>query len=145
MANGQTDSMVTHGGSSGTRSRRSSQVRWEGTERKNISLPTPANRHLWFGEDPACPLCASLATLKHILRGCNVSMTQGKYTWRHNQVLKCLASASEKRRTTINAIPTTAQPIFPETTFIRKGVKQWTNASPSDTNWTEPPDADRDW
>ncbi|KAK0148173.1 hypothetical protein N1851_012107 [Merluccius polli] len=85
-------------------------MRWDGVERRKITwselwnmesnmlsftiratydvLPTPANLHLWLGEDPACLQCLAPATLKHILVGCKTSLTQGRYTWRHNQVLK---------------------------------------------------------
>ncbi|KAK2857716.1 hypothetical protein Q7C36_005635 [Tachysurus vachellii] len=82
---------------------------WEGVEKRKISwkelwemeafrasftiraaynvLPSPANLSQWYAEDMVCPLCPSLATLKHILVGCKTSLTQGHYTWRHNQVL----------------------------------------------------------
>ena len=56
-------------------------------------LPSPQNLSQWLGEDPACPLCSSAGTLRHILSGCKVSLSQGRYTWHHNQVLKCLATA----------------------------------------------------
>lgn len=68
-------------------------------------LPSPANLSQWYAEDPMCPLCPSLATLKHILVGCKTSLTQGRYTWRHNQVLKCLAAVLESRRISVNALP----------------------------------------
>ncbi|KAJ8385450.1 hypothetical protein AAFF_G00189020 [Aldrovandia affinis] len=47
------------------------------------------------GRDPA--------TLRHILTGCKTSLSQGRYTWRHNQVLRQLAITLEGRRTTNNA------------------------------------------
>ncbi|XP_078118984.1 uncharacterized protein LOC144525794 [Sander vitreus] len=68
-------------------------------------LPSPANLSQWYAKDPTCPLCPSPATLKHILVGCKTSLTQGRYTWRHNQVLKCLAAVLESRRTSVNALP----------------------------------------
>ena len=91
-------------------------MRWEGLEKRklgwrdlwemeasNISfilratydvLPSPKNLHQWYGEDPTCALCPTPATLKHILTGCKTSLTQGRYTWRHNQVLKSLAAVA---------------------------------------------------
>ncbi len=86
---------------------------WEGLEKKKLSwrdiwqmegarlsfviratydlLPSPQNLKEWYGEDPACSLCQVPASLRHILSGCTTSLTQGRYTWRHNQVLRELA------------------------------------------------------
>lgn len=70
--------------------------------------------------------------LKHIIVGCKICLTQGRYTWWHNQVLKCLAAVIEHERDTINAIPPSEQTIFQKTTaFIREGEKQ---RSPSDSS-----------
>lgn len=46
-------------------------------------------------EDPSCPLCKERQTLEHVLSSCKAALTQGRYTWRHNQVLKVLAEAVE--------------------------------------------------
>ena len=43
-------------------------------------------------------LGSSVCSLRHILLGCKVSLSQGRYRWRHNQVLTCLAAAVDKRR-----------------------------------------------
>ncbi|KAF7702594.1 hypothetical protein HF521_001877, partial [Silurus meridionalis] len=118
---------------------------WEGVEKRKISwkelwemetfrasftiwaaydvLPSPANLSQWYAEDPTCPLCPSLATLKHILVGCKTSLTQGRYTWRHNQVLKCLAAVLENRRTNVNALPPPSSQWQP-TPFVREGEGQ---------------------
>ena len=54
-------------------------------------------------------ICPSTATLKRIwnawLHKCSSSLTQGHYTWWHNQVLKCLADVLETQRTRVNALP----------------------------------------
>lgn len=108
-------------------------------------LPSPTNLHLWYGEDPACSLCAGAApaTLKHIMVGCKTSLTQGRYTWRHNQVLRCLAAELENKRATTNAAPLNAQTTIPRrTTFMREGEKQWTKPSLPDCG---PLNAARDW
>ena len=34
-----------------------------------------------------CPFCGNTQTLLHILSNCQVSLDQGRYTWRHNSVL----------------------------------------------------------
>lgn len=58
----------------------------------------------WFGEDPSRALCQTPATLSHILTGCKTSVSQARYTWRHNKVLRQLAITLEGRRTTNNAL-----------------------------------------
>ena len=57
-------------------------------------LPTPVNLHLWkkIGS-PICTLCyTGKGTLHHILNNCKVSLDQGRYTWRHDQVLSVLVN-----------------------------------------------------
>lgn len=117
-------------------------TRWEGLERRELSwrqlwemeastisfiiratydvLPSQKNLQDWYGEDPTCPLCPSPATLRHILTGCKTSLTQGRYTWRHNQVLKSLAAALETKRSNINSSPRASNSIKAQT-FIREG------------------------
>ena len=54
------------------------------------TLPTPVNLHLWKKTDnPMCTLCKKEpASLRHILSSCKVALSEHRYTWRHNQVLK---------------------------------------------------------
>jgi zinc-binding in reverse transcriptase len=56
-------------------------------------LPTNSNLHRW-GRVPSdsCPHCSTLETENHILNNCPVAAGQGRYTWRHNAVLKSLAA-----------------------------------------------------
>lgn len=120
-------------------------TRWDSVERRKISwkdmwamearqlsfsiratydvLPTPVNLHQWFGEEPGCALCSMPATLRHILTGCKTSLAQGRYTWRHNQVLKVLASALEDKRAATNSLPPPASKQQQATTFVREGAK----------------------
>jgi len=37
-------------------------------------------------------LCGGNETLGHVISGCNIAMQQGKYTWRHDSVLKAIAT-----------------------------------------------------
>lgn len=121
-------------------------MRWEGLERRKLSwrelwemeasnisfiiratydvLPSPKNLNQWYGEDPTCALCPTPATLKHILAGCKTCLTQGRYTWRHNQVLKSLAAALESQRNTTNSLPLRAIDSITAPTFIREGQKK---------------------
>ncbi|KAL0199484.1 hypothetical protein M9458_008024, partial [Cirrhinus mrigala] len=120
-------------------------TRWEGVERRKISwrelmgmeafhisfilratydvLPSPSNLNQWYGEDPTCPLCPSPANLKHILVGCKISLSQGRYTWRHNHVLKCLAATLESRRLKINSLPPSSFHPSYAREFTREGTK----------------------
>ena len=95
----------------------------------NDLLPSPKNLHQWYGEDPTCALCPTPGTLKHILTGCKTSLTQGRYTWRHNQVLKSLAAVLEGKRNAINSLPMRATSSItpPTTTFVREGQKKTNN------------------
>ena len=70
-------------------------------------LPTPSNKNTWFGSEDTCKLCGGNGTLTHILSGCKIALAQGRYTWRHNQVLrqivlfvdaKCRSHNSQRRR-----------------------------------------------
>ena len=56
-------------------------------------LPTPANKNKWFNTEEKCLLCGKEGTLTHILSGCKVALCQGRYKWRHDKVLKELASS----------------------------------------------------
>ncbi len=60
-------------------------------------LGTPANLKTWKLQDSdECTLCGmSPCNLKHILSACSVGLASGRYTWRHDRVLKCIVSACE--------------------------------------------------
>lgn len=120
-------------------------TRWEGVERRKISwrelwemeatkisfiiratydvLPSPKNLYQWYGEDPTCALCPTPATLKHIIVSCKTSLTQGRYTWRHNHVLKSLASAIDIKRCATNSLPPRVANPLKAIAFVREGQK----------------------
>ena len=54
------------------------------------TLPTPLNLVRWrYRVDPTCSLCGShTSTTKHILNACPVALSQGRYSWRHDSILK---------------------------------------------------------
>ena len=59
-------------------------------------LPSPANLHRWgLAEQPQCQLCGGIGTLEHILSSCKTSLTQGRYRWRHDTILKDMAEIIE--------------------------------------------------
>ena len=68
-------------------------------------LPTPENKKTWFGEEGACNLCGESGTLGHILSGCKVALAQGRYKWRHDQVLREVAHKIDLKRKEKNKTP----------------------------------------
>ena len=56
------------------------------------TLPTPLNLRRWrYRSDSKCILCGSVhPTVLHILNACPTALIQGRFTWRHDSVLKCL-------------------------------------------------------
>ena len=62
-------------------------------------LPSPTNLQLWkLSEDLSCPLCDNIGSMRHILSSCPTALSQGRYRWRHNQVLGEIAHLLEKER-----------------------------------------------
>ena len=60
-------------------------------------LPSPSNLCIWGKtETPTCPLCSKIGTLEHILSSCSKALGEGRYRWRHDQVLKSIAEAISK-------------------------------------------------
>ena len=50
---------------------------------------TPSNLKLWNkAASGNCKLCSKQGTLNHILTFCKVALRQGRFNWRHNQVLR---------------------------------------------------------
>ena len=58
------------------------------------TLPTPMNLLRWNIQlSSKCHLCDHpQATTAHILNGCNVALNDGRYTWRHDSVLRSIVS-----------------------------------------------------
>ncbi|XP_062848878.1 ankyrin repeat domain-containing protein 26 isoform X2 [Trichomycterus rosablanca] len=55
-------------------------------------LPSPTNLQRWgMADTAACQLCERRATLEHILSCCPKALGEGRYRWRHDQVLRALA------------------------------------------------------
>ncbi|XP_060584572.1 uncharacterized protein LOC132740645 [Ruditapes philippinarum] len=62
-------------------------------------LPTPGNLHRWkLIDDPSCTLCGKRGTLEHVLISCSIALSQGRYRWRHDRVLRQLADTIERER-----------------------------------------------
>ncbi|KAL6460680.1 hypothetical protein MHYP_G00306460 [Metynnis hypsauchen] len=88
-------------------------IRWEGLERRKLSW-----RELWEME------ASSISFIISKKHPPVTSLTQGRYTWRHNQVLKCLAAVLESKRNTTNSLPMRTTKSFMAPTFTQEGQKK---------------------
>ena len=92
-------------------------------------LPSPVNLVKWgLVESLECKLCGGRGTMAHILSGCKVGLQQGRYRWRHDQVLRELADTLEKERKRHR--PTPRKPQFIQ--FVLAGEK--TRSTPIQTS-----------
>ncbi|GFO02902.1 polyprotein [Plakobranchus ocellatus] len=84
-------------------------------------LPSNANLVRWGKkDDPTCPLCQGRQTTEHVLSSCKVALSQGRYTWRHNRVLRELVSVISTAKGEIHPSSTSS------TVFTTEGgVKKW--------------------
>ena len=59
-------------------------------------LPSRDNLQKWgLVEDTKCGLCGGTETLHHVLSNCTYVLANGRYTWRHNQVLREVCEAAK--------------------------------------------------
>ena len=49
-------------------------------------------------------LCGRIGTLEHILSSCSVALSQGRYRWRHDSVLRQLAHYLEQERSKVRHV-----------------------------------------
>lgn len=57
-------------------------------------LPSPAILHMWGkSESPSCPLCQGRGSRGRLLSSCPIALGEGRYLWRHDQVLKAVAES----------------------------------------------------
>ena len=63
------------------------------------TLPTQDNLKLW-GEtfSDKCHLCKNRDSTLHCLNRCKVSLNQGRYTWRHDNILKYIVNSVENSK-----------------------------------------------
>ena len=53
--------------------------------------------------NPDCDLCGKKQTRHHVMSFCKTALNQARYTWRHNSVLKTIASHLQSVLTPLNA------------------------------------------
>ena len=59
-------------------------------------LPSRDNLQKWgLVEYTKCGLCGGTETLHHVLSNCTYALANGRYTWRHNQVLREVCEAAK--------------------------------------------------
>ena len=75
-------------------------------------LPSPANLFTWGKSGiPSCPLCAGKGTLTYIMSACPRALGDGRYRWRHDQVLRMVADTVDAAIRVNNYKPE-ARPIY---------------------------------
>ena len=84
-------------------------------------LPTPSNKNKWFGTEETCKLCGGNGTLAHILAGCEVALAQGRYRWRHDQILRLIAHGVDAKRLNHNKQPRIVEK---KIQFVKEGEKK---------------------
>ena len=63
------------------------------------TLPTADNLFMWGkSTTDKCKLCKGRETTCHVLANCPVSLEQGRYTWRHNNVINYILSCLDSTK-----------------------------------------------
>ena len=62
------------------------------------TLPTRVNLKLWGKMSNDKCRCGRRETLNHILNGCDLSLKEGRYTYRHDNVLKYISECLDKTK-----------------------------------------------
>ena len=90
------------------------------------TLPSPSNLRRWgfHVSTHHCVLCGKLGvTAKHTLSHCPVALKDGRYTWRHNNVLRTLYPDLVGLLNAANRSPVTSRPPSWSQAFVRAGEK----------------------
>ncbi|XP_063080140.1 uncharacterized protein LOC134470047 [Engraulis encrasicolus] len=83
-------------------------------------LPSPANLFTWgLTNSPVCQLCQKRGSLEHILSCCSKALGDGRYRWRHDQVLRAIADTI----CTGISVSKGQQPTKSAIAFVRAGEK----------------------
>ena len=96
------------------------------------SLPTQANLHKWRLEvSPECPLCKeSVGSIDHVLAGCKRALADGRYRFRHDNVLRTLQEVIETRLGNANATRNTDRtPDAVRIHFVKAGAHAVTHTN----------------
>ena len=88
------------------------------------TLPSPSNLKRWkLTTEAFCFLCnKDTCTTSHILGACKVALSQGRFTFRHDNVLRIIITNIRSSITNIKStVPTSKQPI--KIKFVKKGTR----------------------
>ena len=106
-------------------------------------LPSPNRLRLWgYIPSSKCPLCEDLkCTQMHIFSSCKTALLQGRYSWRHDSVLKCLEPVLVKYIKAHNdsKLP---KPKLNLIKFVKKGSRCSSTTQPPSKHLLSPA---RDW
>ena len=85
-------------------------------------LPSVANLVRWgITENDKCK-CGQYGSLKHTLSSCSLGLQGGRYTWRHNQVLRVISEALEEKIDKVNAGKLPQREVLESVKFHQQGV-----------------------
>ena len=94
-------------------------------------LPSPSNLKRWrICAEASCFLCGKeVCTTSHVLGACQISLSQGRFTFRHDSVLKCLVDALN---TFIKELPKLPVKRVNKVSFVKAGsCKTRTKSKPT--------------
>ena len=85
------------------------------------TLPSPTNLKRWhITTEEDCSLCSvKVCTTAHVLSGCKVALSQGRYTFRHYSILRVLHNSLSKFLSLIS--PVKACPSL-SSCFVKQGL-----------------------
>ena len=66
------------------------------------TLPSKTNLRRWGKVSNDLCLCKKKQTLNHILNGCSLSLKSGKFTWRHDNVLRYIKNCIDNTQYTVS-------------------------------------------
>ncbi|XP_072176459.1 uncharacterized protein [Diadema setosum] len=85
------------------------------------TVSTPKNLQRWgLAASETCALCGEECTTSHILAGCPLSLQQGRYTWRHNRVLRVILHGLQEEVSARSENPVSGSPSH-IIRFVRQG------------------------
>ena len=88
------------------------------------TLPSPSNLKRWkLTTKASCFLCnKDTCTTSHILGACKVALSQGRFTFRHGNVLRIIiTNITSSIKNIKSTVPTSKQPI--KIKFVKKGTR----------------------
>ena len=99
----------------------------------NDNLPSPSNLKRWkLTTETSCFLCnKDTCTTSHILDACKVALSQGRFTFRHDNILRIIITNIRSSMKNIKSTdPTSKQAI--KIKFVKKGTRvKIKNSAPS--------------